>query len=57
MSKRKFQSLNKILTKALHPYLLFWAFCRSKARELINLLNDRQCPQSFSFEIFVKKVI
>jgi hypothetical protein len=57
MSKRKFQSLNKILTKALHPYLLFWAFCRSKARELINLLNDRQCPQSFSAEIFVKKVI
>lgn len=30
---------------------------RSKARELINLLNDRQCPQSFSAEIFVKKVV
>ncbi|XP_004502381.1 mRNA export factor GLE1 [Cicer arietinum] len=30
---------------------------RSKASELIKLLNDRQCPQSFSVEIFVKKVI
>ncbi|XP_045816319.1 mRNA export factor GLE1-like [Trifolium pratense] len=30
---------------------------RSKASELINLLNDRQCPQSISAEIFVKKVV
>ncbi|BAT86558.1 hypothetical protein LR48_Vigan03g310200 [Vigna angularis] len=30
---------------------------RSKASELIKLLNDPQCPQSVSIEIFAKKVV
>ena len=30
---------------------------RSKASELVKLLNDHHCPQSFSVEIFVKKVV
>ncbi|XP_022634555.1 protein GLE1 isoform X3 [Vigna radiata var. radiata] len=30
---------------------------RSKASELIKLLNDPQCPQSVSVEIFAKKVV
>lgn len=30
---------------------------RSKASELVKLLNDRQCPQSFSVEILIKKVV
>lgn len=30
---------------------------RSKASELIKLLNDPQCPQSISIEIFAKKVV
>lgn len=30
---------------------------RSKASELVKLLNDHQCPQSFSVEMLVKKVV
>ncbi|CAL5203768.1 unnamed protein product [Lathyrus oleraceus] len=30
---------------------------RSKASEIIKIFNDRQCPQTFSVEIFVKKVV